>query len=56
MNESTNLLIYHDLILSIVIILHHHEYWNGKGYPDGLIGEKIPLGWRLAPQLTDSTA
>jgi len=29
------------------IVLHHHEYWNGKGYPDGLIGEKIPLGSRI---------
>ena len=27
----------------IPIILHHHERWNGKGYPDGLKGEDIPL-------------
>jgi response regulator RpfG family c-di-GMP phosphodiesterase len=29
------------------IIRHHHEYFDGKGYPDGLAGEKIPLGSRI---------
>jgi len=24
------------------IIRHHHERWNGSGYPDGLVGEEIP--------------
>lgn len=29
------------------LILHHHEWWNGSGYPDGLAGEEIPLGARV---------
>jgi len=29
------------------IILHHHERFDGKGYPDGLAGEHIPLGARI---------
>ena len=29
------------------IIRHHHERWDGKGYPDGLAGDQIPLGARI---------
>jgi HD-GYP domain-containing protein (c-di-GMP phosphodiesterase class II) len=29
------------------IILYHHEWYNGTGYPDGLKGEEIPLGSRI---------
>lgn len=29
------------------MILHHHEAWNGKGYPDGLTKESIPLLSRI---------
>lgn len=28
-------------------ILHHHERWDGKGYPMNLQGEEIPLGARI---------
>jgi len=29
------------------VIVHHHEWWNGEGYPDGLSGKDIPLGSRV---------
>lgn len=34
----------HDLI---PIVKYHHEQWNGKGYPEGLKGEEIPLAARI---------
>ncbi len=35
------------LRLVLPIIRHHHEHWNGSGYPDGLAGEEIPLLARI---------
>ena len=29
------------------VIRHHHERWDGAGYPDGLAGEDIPLSARV---------
>jgi HD-GYP domain-containing protein (c-di-GMP phosphodiesterase class II) len=28
-------------------VKHHHEHWNGAGYPDGIAGEEIPLAARI---------
>jgi putative nucleotidyltransferase with HDIG domain len=35
------------------IVLHHHEWWDGSGYPEGLAGEAIPLESRIVA-LADS--
>ncbi len=35
------------LRLVLPIIRHHHEHWNGTGYPDGLAGRQIPLLSRI---------
>ncbi len=29
------------------IVRHHHEWWNGDGYPNGISGRVIPLGARI---------
>jgi len=29
------------------IIRHHHERWDGQGYPEGMRGEQIPIGARI---------
>lgn len=35
------------LLLAKEIAHWHHERWDGKGYPDGLVGENIPVSARL---------
>jgi putative two-component system response regulator len=42
----------------IPMIRHHHEHFDGNGYPDGLVGEAIPLGARIisVPDAFDAMA
>jgi HD-GYP domain-containing protein (c-di-GMP phosphodiesterase class II) len=30
-----------------VVVMHHHERWDGEGYPSGLAGEEIPMQARV---------
>ncbi|BCW97222.1 MAG: hypothetical protein KatS3mg024_0049 [Armatimonadota bacterium] len=38
------------------VILHHHERWDGSGYPDGLAGDQIPLASRIIGLVDDYEA
>jgi len=35
------------LTMGAVIAKHHHEHWDGNGYPSGLIGDAIPIEARI---------
>jgi HD-GYP domain-containing protein (c-di-GMP phosphodiesterase class II) len=38
----------HPLIDEVALcVLHHHEHWDGSGYPGGLVGEEIPMLSRI---------
>ena len=36
-----------NLVPCVSSILHHHERWDGRGYPEGLKGEEIPIEARI---------
>lgn len=38
---------FHYLNTAIEMAEYHHEWWNGKGYPNGISGEEIPLCARV---------
>src|SRR5690606_40895394 len=37
----------------VAAVRHHHERWDGNGYPDGIAGEAIPLTARIV-QIADA--
>jgi HD-GYP domain-containing protein (c-di-GMP phosphodiesterase class II) len=50
----THVRIGHDLLARVPsltpvanVVLHHHEWYDGHGYPDGLSGEQIPFASRI---------
>jgi putative nucleotidyltransferase with HDIG domain len=44
---GSSLLEEHDLKPLIPMVLHHHERWDGRGYPTGLAGVDIPVESRI---------
>jgi HD-GYP domain-containing protein (c-di-GMP phosphodiesterase class II) len=41
------------LNIAMEMAAYHHEWWNGKGYPYGIIGEEIPLCARIMAAAED---
>ncbi len=46
-NATETLGVFSYLSVAIDMANYHHEWWNGKGYPEGLAGEDIPLCARI---------
>ncbi len=47
---------YNDFIgVSVDVIRHHHEKWDGSGYPDGLKGREIPLAAQIVSAMARYT-
>ena len=45
---GANILEVHEAMADIAqIVRHHHERWDGRGYPDALVGTTVPLGGRI---------
>jgi len=46
--EGAHILAEHPEQLGVAeIVMHHHEKWDATGYPDGIGGERIPIGSRI---------
>jgi putative nucleotidyltransferase with HDIG domain len=46
--RGASILNQHPALLNLIpLVRHHHERIDGKGYPDGIAGEKIPFGARI---------
>ena len=52
--EGKHILMPLDFLSDIIpAVYHHHERFDGKGYPEGLVGEEIPL-WARIVQVADT--
>ena len=52
-NGEAALIAMEDLHGAAQVVRHHHGPWDGKGFPDGLVGERIPLEARIVAVVND---